>query len=146
MFWKKKQEHPPTIVEIPKEEKKKDLLARDIFSAYEALEMGIEARNKKRNDQRKEIFRNIKFQIQHGLTKSNMSKFLFEDGNDIYFEGLGYKVREIWINHNGEESFEEPVILEQPQSGIIQTGTGTWGQQMVFRSMPQNLIQVSWEK
>lgn len=134
---------------IPKEEKKKELLDREIFSATEALQMGIDAREKKRNDNRREVFRNIKYQINAGATKINLALASFADGNDIYFEGLGYKVRQVWYHPvTGLESFEEPVVdeaaIQQPQ---FQSGWSSTGGGMTFRSyVPQTYMQISWEK
>lgn len=159
MFWNKKTS---IITTIPKEEKKKNLLDRDIFSAKEALQMGVEAREKKRNDNRMAIFRQIKQQISYGHLSTNFQIYLFDDGNEIYFEGLGYKVQKVWYHPvTGAELYEQPTIeslqATAPQyNSTIDNGSGLgYGggissgfalAQQYRLSVPQPYMKVSWEK
>lgn len=157
MFWSKKKKE---IIEIPKEEKKKELLKREIFSASDAKLMHAEARTNIRNKNRMEIFRQVKAAITNGYHKYNLGEYLFADGNDIYFEGLGYKVKPVWIeNYTGVEHFEEPLPppttspdgISQSGNTII-TGTGLVGNinssgmwSAPYRNAYQKYIQISWE-
>ena len=86
-----------------------DLLKKEIFSAEEAKLMGIESKNKKRNDNRREVFRQIKQQITYGINKLTIRPQYLEDGNAIYFEGLNFKVKPIWVNsHTGAVLTSDP--------------------------------------
>lgn len=122
-----------------------EMLNKAIFSADEAKQMGIEAKDKKRNDNRREIFRQVKVSIQAGQSSMNLPTYLFVDNNDTYFEGLGYKVKKIWIDMAGVTHYEEPT--EQANPTIPPTSGSNWGgaviQQYYYR--PQPLIQLKWE-
>lgn len=138
MFFKKPK---PIIQKVKVDPVNEDLLKKEIFSAEEAHEMGVQARIQKRNNNRKSVFQNIKYSLQSGLTSSVMTLNLFDDGNDIYFEGLGYKVEKIWHDQHGHLHVGEPGendVIEQTQ----------WGGQSVvpYRYRPNVQIKVSWEK
>jgi hypothetical protein len=130
------------------------LLKKDIFSARDAQKMGVEARNQKRNNNRREIFRQIKLYITAGNNKINIPAGYFDDGNDVYFEGLGYKVKTLWIDsYTGAESYEEPAPRE------ITPGATTMGMQngtvwhtnqglsyhQPYTYSPTKYVRVSWE-
>jgi hypothetical protein len=121
---------------IPAAEKKKELSEREIFSADEAKEMSIEARNKRRNGYRKTIFKQVKDYIMCGYSKMNLATHYFDDGNDIYFEGLGFKVKTVWIDSMGREFFEEPTTSH---SSVPDQG------QQTSQVTPAKYIQISWE-
>lgn len=129
-----------------------ELLLKTIFSAEEAVQMGIEAKAKKRNDNRKEVFRQLKQGVNAGLGSMRLGIHLFEDNNLTYFEGLGYKVKKIYVDRQGVEHVGEPPEPELVQSQPMQSSQGgMWGQGMVQLSpssyyySPQSYIKISWE-
>lgn len=129
----------------------------NIFSASEAKKMVLDSLDKKRNDNRKEIFRQIKYAIDLGAKSVKCSEFLFKDGNDVYFEGLGYKVYKIWSDHKGDH-LTEPIreqsdvfppdimsVAEQGSSGGYYYGsTGLRSSYVPMYSVIISM-KVSWE-
>lgn len=127
----------------------------DIFSADQAKQMVVDALIKKRNANRTVIFNGIKSQINGGSKTYLAQAYLFEDGNDVYFEGLGYKIKQKWYdNYTGEFFDSEPQDTStnpiEPQLGVPGIG-GIWGpSQIVIPSTSRNrsyqsYIQISWE-
>src|SRR5262249_25370567 len=129
MFFNKK---PTNITKVKMDKVDEDLMNKEIFSADEARKMGEEAIIQKRNNNRLQIFRSIKISIGNGYKNSNqLISTLFEDGNDIYFEGLGFKLTRHWVDQFGQTFTMKPEPLA-PGTSVTPPpsytkGTSGWG-------------------
>ena len=118
-----------------------DNVNKDIFSADQARKMGIEIKNQKRIDNRMIVFRMIKQHIQYGTHKIQIYREYFDDGNDVYFEGLGYKITPVWVSSITGQVFET-----EPERNPTVTPT-TWSERLI--SPPEffnPMMIISWEK
>jgi hypothetical protein len=119
-----------------------DSKIRDIFCAEEARNLVTQARDKRRKDNRMKIFTQIKERITQGSSSALLHIDLFQDGNDTYFEGLGYQLYQVWIDPTtGEELTVKPVEISQPtRSPFLYTGLShMYGGQLTY-------MKINWEK
>lgn len=112
-------------------------MSKGIFSASEARQMFIHARNLQRDKNRLSIFGTIKYNIDIGNPSAYIHPNLFQNGNDTYFEGLGYHLKEVW-KRNGVEMFQKPPDMDAVppmNSGLLFSHT----------AFVEHYIKVSWE-
>lgn len=132
----------------------------EIFSADEAKQMVVDALIKKRNEDRMTVFNAIKAMIKGGHKSYIAPPYLFENGNDTYFEGLGYKLKRLWYDSwtgqylETEPVDEQPDLIDPPPNNGGTGGAwgGVWDGQFISSGATrtrqrsyQPHIKLSWE-